>query len=135
MCILVRACLLTKVINRNLSLKQLGDQKRELSCPIKIAESNFFPGKDSANEEPGALCLLWPSQCPFPLYERVLLPLPFGDLHVSHDVYRHPLLILSELIFAKEISCSLFVSAQYLQHLAGSEHICLSLHLLLAKSF
>ena len=43
----------------------------------------FFLGKDSANEKPWTLCLLQPSQLPFPLYKTLLLPLPFRDLHVA----------------------------------------------------
>lgn len=40
----------------------------------------FSPSKDAASEKPRPLCLL---QLPFPLYKRVLLPLPWGNLHMA----------------------------------------------------
>ena len=43
----------------------------------------FFPGKDLANEMPWTLCLLQPSQLPFPLYKNGLLPLTCKDLHMA----------------------------------------------------
>lgn len=40
-----------------------------------ISKGIFWsPGKDSANENPWTLCLLWPSQLPFPLHKSVFLP-------------------------------------------------------------
>ena len=37
-------------------------------------ERPFFKGKDSAKEKPWILCLLQPSQLPFPLYKSMFLP-------------------------------------------------------------
>ena len=71
-----------------------GDQKGELSHlhvntgGKKKKKKDSFLGKGSANEKSRALCLLQPSQLPFPLYESLLLPLPCGDLHVAGQACR-----------------------------------------------
>ena len=54
----------------------------------------FFPGKDSANEKPWNLCLLQPSQLPFPPYESGLLPFPCRDLRVAFRCCRPRIAIL-----------------------------------------
>ena len=46
----------------------------------------LFPGNNLANEKPLTLHLLLPSQLinTFHLYKRILLPLPCGELHMTH---------------------------------------------------
>ena len=57
-----------------------------------------------------------PSQLPFPCYKSALHLSPFGDLHMGslwlQSLNYNSLLIPNKLIFAGEISGSLFVSGQ-----------------------
>lgn len=48
----------------------------------------LLPGKDSGNEKPWTVCLVQPSQLPFPFIKGGLSPLPSGDLYVAHHVCR-----------------------------------------------
>ena len=57
-------------------------------------ERHCFPGKDSANEKPWTLCLLQPSQLPFPLFKGILLPLLCQDLYLSCHGCRPQIAIL-----------------------------------------
>lgn len=95
------------------------DAGREFLCPMTIAKPSrkkrlfFLSGKDqSINSH--ELGLFWPSQLPFSLYKRVLLPWLYRGPALSltwlqaskHNI----LLILNKLIFAGKISDSLFRS-------------------------
>ena len=95
------------------------DAGREFLCPMTIAKPSrkkrlfFLSGKDqSINSH--ELGLFWPSQLPFSLYKRVVLPWLYRGPALSltwlqaskHNI----LLILNKLIFAGKISDSLFRS-------------------------
>lgn len=73
----------------------------------------FLSGKDQSINSHG-LGLFWPSQLPFTLYKRVILPLLYRGPALSLKWLQAPksntLLILNKLIFAGKISDSLFRS-------------------------
>ena len=64
----------------------------------------FFPGKDSANEKPWILCLLEPSQVPFPSYKVFSFPCIAHTLLWLQIPNYNFLLILNKPIFARETS-------------------------------
>lgn len=86
------------------------DQKGELSHLVMIAEpttkkKDTFPSKDSANEKPRTLGVLWPFQLPCPLYTNILLPL-LGRLACGSSWLQtldyNPLLIPNKTISAED---------------------------------
>ena len=71
--------------------------KRRASSSLLARTPSERLSELSANEKLRALCLLQPSQLPFPLYERVLLSIFAGDLRMAHygeELKSNTLLIL-----------------------------------------
>ena len=105
---------------QKLQLNRVGRPEGELSCPEAIAEpkrkkeDSYFLARTQPTKNHG-LCLLWPSQLPFPFYNSVLL-LPCREFACDSPWLQtlnwNSLLIPSKLIFAGEICGSLFVSGQ-----------------------
>ena len=78
----------TELNNKNLNYTELGDQKRELSWTVAIAEPNTkkkdsFPGKDLAHEKPHTLHLLQPFQPPFLLCKSFFFFFCPGELRLG----------------------------------------------------
>ena len=111
-----------KLINRNLSWIELGDQKGELSQSVTIAEpnrkkKNFFSGNwTQPMKSHGFFVYCSPPNFLF-LSVKGLFPCLWGLARGSPRLQTlkcNSLLILNKLIFAGEISGSLFVSDQQL---------------------
>ena len=94
-----------KLINRN--LKKGRPEWRGL-MPYDYSRAQhkedrllFFPGKDSADEKPWILCLLEPSQLPFPSYKVFSFPCTLLWLQIPNYKF---MLILNKPIFARKTS-------------------------------
>ena len=109
-------------INRNLNT--IGRPEEGALTPFKDSRAQqeeekvlFFPGEDSANEKLWTLCLLQPSQLPFPPYKAFSFACYAGELALGSSWSQTPnsnsLLIPNKPVFAGEISGSLFISGQH----------------------
>ena len=57
------------------------------NCKTQQEEAKvfFYPGKKTDSMKCHTLCLLQPFHTPLPLYKNILIPLPFGDLHMTYS--------------------------------------------------